>query len=65
MLICYQLCVVFCFVLPLPGALCASGDGPRVHGPVQVGVNLLVFHASSLNDANRSFDPSLVTPSGS
>jgi hypothetical protein len=45
-----------------PGVLNASGDGPRVHGPAPVGANILVFHASSLNDANRSFDPSIVTP---
>jgi hypothetical protein len=44
------------------GLLNASGDGPRVHGPLPVGTNLLVFHASTLNDANRSFDPSIVTP---
>jgi hypothetical protein len=44
------------------GYLGASGDGPRVHGPAPVGVNILTFHASALKDANRSFDPSLVTP---
>jgi hypothetical protein len=53
--------VIYVFLLS-PGALSASGDGPRVHGPAPVGANILVFHASSLNDANRSFDPSLVTP---
>jgi hypothetical protein len=62
MLNCYQLRVVFCFVLLLPGALSASGDGPRVHGPAPVGVNLLVLHSATLKDANRTFDPSLVTP---
>jgi hypothetical protein len=60
---CYQLRF---FLLPLlllhGGYLGASGEGPRVHGPAPVGVNTFVFHASSLNDANRSFDPSLVTP---
>ena len=40
----------------------ASGEGPRVYGPSPVGINALVFHASSLQDANRSFDPSLITP---
>lgn len=54
--------LVICFFLLSPGALSASGDGPRVHGPAPVGANLLVFHASSLADANTSFDPSLVTP---
>jgi hypothetical protein len=46
----------------LPGSAVASGDGPRVYGPSPVGINALVFHASTLRDANRSFDPSLVTP---
>lgn len=45
---------------PLQGE--ASGDGPRVYGPSPVDINALVFHASILADANRSFDPSLVTP---
>lgn len=40
----------------------ASGDGPRVHGPYPVGINFLNLHLSSLLDANRAFDPSLVTP---
>jgi len=44
------------------GELLASGDGARVHSPAPVGVNIFVFHASALNDANRSFDPSLITP---
>ena len=46
----------------LPVSAEASGDGPRVYGPSPVGINALVFHASTLRDANRSFDPSLVTP---
>jgi len=50
------------FCLLSPGALSASGDGARVHGPAPVGANILVFHASMLADANHSFDPSLVTP---
>ncbi len=54
--------LVICFFLLSPGALSASGDGPRVHGPAPVGANILIFHATSLADANRSFDPSLVTP---
>ena len=40
----------------------ASGEGPRVYGPSPVGINALIFHASTLRDANRSFDPSLITP---
>lgn len=54
--------LVVCSVLLSPGALSASGDGPRVHGPAPIGANIFVFHATSLADANRSFDPSLVTP---
>jgi hypothetical protein len=46
----------------LPSSAEASGDGPRVYGPSPVGINALAFHASTLRDANRSFDPSLVTP---
>jgi len=60
-------CLRLRFFLPLllliqGSHLGASGEGPRVHGPAPVGADILVFHASSLNDANRSFDPSLVTP---
>ena len=40
----------------------ASGDGARIYGPSPIGINVLAFHASILADANRSFDPSLVTP---
>lgn len=40
----------------------ASGDGPRVYGPSPIDINVLAFHASSLNDANRTFDPSTITP---
>ena len=49
---------VICQIVP---AL-ASGEGPRVYGPSPVGINVLAFHASTLRDANRSFDPSIITP---
>lgn len=45
------------------GHLTAAGDGPGVHGPLPVGFNALVLSGSSLQDANRTFDPSLITPS--
>ena len=45
-----------------PKSAVASGEGPRIYGPSPVGINALIFHASSLQDANRSFDPSLITP---
>jgi len=60
---CFRLRFLLLLLLLLHGGyLGASGDGPRVHGPAPVGVNLLTFHASALKDANRSFDPSLITP---
>lgn len=40
----------------------ATGDGPKVHGPTPVGINGLVLSGSSLQDANRTFDPSLINP---
>ncbi len=49
-------------VMIAPAGLRASGDGPRVHGPAPVGINILTLHASTLADANRGFDPSLITP---
>jgi hypothetical protein len=49
-------------LLALTNPLWASGDGPRVHGPSPIDVNALILHLSSLKDANRAFDPSLVTP---
>jgi len=59
--LCTRLIVPLALVYGLESAE-ASGEGPRVYGPSPVGINALVFHASSLRDANRSFDPSLVTP---
>lgn len=56
------LLLLFVLTVCLPGPLRASGDGPRVHGPSPIGINALIFHLSSLDDANRAFDPSLVTP---
>jgi len=53
---------LFLLLLLFSFRLFASGDGPRVHGPAPVGINLLSFHASMLNDANRTFDPSLISP---
>jgi len=49
------------FYLLSHGALSASGDGVRVHGPAPVGANILVFHASMLADANRSFSARKLT----
>ncbi len=49
-------------MMTAPAVLRASGDGPRVHGAAPVGINILTLHASTLADANRSFDPTLVTP---
>ena len=40
----------------------AAGDGPRVHSPRPVGFNALVLNGVSLQDANRTFDPSLIQP---
>jgi hypothetical protein len=40
----------------------AAGDGPRIHGFKPIGLNGLVFNFTTLADANRSFDPSLVSP---
>ena len=48
-------------LLPLQ-CLQAAGDGPRVHGFKPVGVNGFLVNATLLADANRSFDPSLVSP---
>lgn len=45
-----------------PGNLHASGDGPRVHSPSPVGVNAVLLNGNSLQDANRTFDPSLIKP---
>jgi hypothetical protein len=50
------------FMLVPIDALLASGDGPRVHKAAPVDVNVLQYHLMSLQDANRSFDPSLITP---
>lgn len=58
---CLLLLVLFP-LLVLPGALLASGEGARVHAPSPVGINFLAIHGISLMDANRAFDPSLVTP---
>lgn len=44
-------------------ALQAAGDGPRVHGPLPIGFNGALLNGSSLQDANRTFDPSLIRPS--
>ncbi len=44
------------------GNLQATGDGPRVHSPMPVGVNALLLNGSSLQDANRTLDPSLIRP---
>lgn len=55
--------VILHFYLALqPGDLQASGDGPRVHGPAPIGVNVLMLNGLSLQDANRAFDPSLISP---
>jgi len=59
-------CPRFIFLVLLLTAshgLLASGEGPRVYGPSPVGINFLALHGISLLDANRAFDPSLVTPS--
>jgi len=45
-----------------PGDLQASGEGPRVHGPTPTGVNVLMLNGLSLQDSNRAFDPSLISP---
>ncbi len=44
------------------GNIQAAGDGPRVHGPTPIGVNGAILNGSSLRDANRTFDPSLIRP---
>jgi hypothetical protein len=56
------LVILFVLIAFHPSALLASGDGPQVHGPSPIGINALIIHVSSLEDANRAFDPSLVTP---
>ena len=48
-------------ILPLEN-LCAAGDGPRIHSPLPVGFNVLSLNGNSLQDANRTFDPSLIRP---
>ncbi len=40
----------------------ASGDGSRVYAPAPVDLNFLVLHMTQLDDANRTFDPSIVRP---
>lgn len=49
-------------LLTASASLLASGEGARVYAPSPVGINYLAIHGISLMDANRSFDPSLVTP---
>jgi hypothetical protein len=44
------------------GDLLAAGDGPRVHGPTPIRVNGVLLNGSALQDANRTFDPSLIRP---
>lgn len=56
-----RILALWLFLWP-PGNLQAAGDGPRVHGPTPVGVNGLVLNGSSLQDSNRTFDPSLIRP---
>jgi len=46
----------------LSSGLSASGDGARVHAAAPVDTNFLIFHGSILDDANRTFDPSLISP---
>ncbi len=54
--------LVLLLSLPPFGEAEATGDGPRVHAPMPVGFNALVANGISLQDANRTFDPSLVKP---
>jgi hypothetical protein len=47
----------------IPGSpALASGDGSRVYAPAPVDLNFLVLHLTELDDANRTFDPSIVSP---
>lgn len=55
-------CVLAASLHPLEN-LQAAGDGPRIHGPLPVGFNALSLNGNSLQDANRTFDPSLIRPS--
>lgn len=54
--------IALAFALCPAENLQASGDGPRVHSPTPVGVNVLLLNGASLQDANRTFDPSLIKP---
>ncbi|MBT8430037.1 MAG: transporter [Gammaproteobacteria bacterium] len=53
--------VLLVCLLPV-GSIIASGEGPRVHAPMPVGFSALVLNGISVQDANRTFDPSLVRP---
>ena len=54
--------LVTVYLVCLSPGLMAEGDGARVFGVMPVGINVLAFDLLSIQDANRAFDPNLVTP---